>query len=408
MPSSFTWLDYSEYERQKMADVIALFREKSTRDELGLGSVRDVFADKLFPGTSTIQTRAKYFLFVPWAFRSLEESNVSSAKAKKRLRKLEVKLIHALLECEDQNGLIGRQAKETLQRFPSSIYWQGLREWGIRLFDGSEAEYRKALDSFYIRRRGYSASADEFDGETRTESIPANWDVNLPLIPEDFPENQTLNLKTEQAEYLREKILMNCSESMLAFLLSGSQQINTSWAWDLKNAVSDDLKAILENGQNFSEAMHGSQLLYNLMLAEKRGAEGLVADYRTEIEDWWEVVCARESDLIGWNVEAFWRFVYSCNPKISHRAKRFITSWIVLIQEADQLSFVDEQPARLLVEQREHQLKRKLSRLSNVRALELWGGRAGADQLDLRWRSARTIVSDILEGIGAVGETSVA
>jgi hypothetical protein len=66
MLSSFTWLDYSEYDHRKMLDVIDLFGGKTKRDELGLGGVRDAFADLLFPGTPTIQTVAKYFLFVPW------------------------------------------------------------------------------------------------------------------------------------------------------------------------------------------------------------------------------------------------------------------------------------------------------------------------------------------------------
>ena len=48
--SAFVWLDYSERERRKMLDVVDLFREHDTRDELGIGSVRDAFADMLFPG----------------------------------------------------------------------------------------------------------------------------------------------------------------------------------------------------------------------------------------------------------------------------------------------------------------------------------------------------------------------
>jgi len=80
MPSSFTWLDYSEHERRKMLDVIDLFGEKTTRDELGLGGVRDAFADLLFPGTTTIQTVAKYFLFVPWMYMNLERKQVPSSK----------------------------------------------------------------------------------------------------------------------------------------------------------------------------------------------------------------------------------------------------------------------------------------------------------------------------------------
>jgi hypothetical protein len=62
--SEFVWLDYSERERRKMLDIVDLFREHDTRDELGIGSVRDTFADLFFPGTSTIMTRARYFLLV--------------------------------------------------------------------------------------------------------------------------------------------------------------------------------------------------------------------------------------------------------------------------------------------------------------------------------------------------------
>jgi len=66
MASSFGWVDFSEEERKKMVNLIHLFDEQDTRDELGIGSVRDAFSNLLFPGTSTVQTRAKYMLFIPW------------------------------------------------------------------------------------------------------------------------------------------------------------------------------------------------------------------------------------------------------------------------------------------------------------------------------------------------------
>jgi hypothetical protein len=87
MPSIFSWLDYSEQHRRQMLDVIDLFREQETRDEIGIGTVRDAFADALFPGTSTILTRARYFLFVPWVYRQLESKRVPSDQAKARARK---------------------------------------------------------------------------------------------------------------------------------------------------------------------------------------------------------------------------------------------------------------------------------------------------------------------------------
>lgn len=44
MHSSFSWLDYSEHDRQKMVNVIASYLEKDTRDELGIDLIRDGYA----------------------------------------------------------------------------------------------------------------------------------------------------------------------------------------------------------------------------------------------------------------------------------------------------------------------------------------------------------------------------
>ncbi len=63
--SSLAWIDFDEAERQRAQRIMALFQERETRDELGLGAIRDSIADHLFPGTSTIQTRLRYMLFIP-------------------------------------------------------------------------------------------------------------------------------------------------------------------------------------------------------------------------------------------------------------------------------------------------------------------------------------------------------
>ena len=81
MPSSFAWLDYSEVERDRMQEALAKFREQDTRDEIGIGVIRDALADWLFPGTSTIQTRVRYFLFAAWMYRQLEANPPTSRDA---------------------------------------------------------------------------------------------------------------------------------------------------------------------------------------------------------------------------------------------------------------------------------------------------------------------------------------
>ena len=66
MQPTLTWIDLTASDRDTMRRVLDLFSEKGTLDEMGLGSLRDTVSDALFPGTSYIQTRLRYVLFVPW------------------------------------------------------------------------------------------------------------------------------------------------------------------------------------------------------------------------------------------------------------------------------------------------------------------------------------------------------
>ena len=66
--SGLAWIDFDQADRDRTRRIIDLFDEKDTRDELGLGALRDALSDLMFPGTSTIQTRLRYMLFVPWIY----------------------------------------------------------------------------------------------------------------------------------------------------------------------------------------------------------------------------------------------------------------------------------------------------------------------------------------------------
>ncbi len=85
--SQITWMDFSESDRRKMVRVISMFKQRDTRDEMGLARIRDGFADLFFPGTTTIQTRAKYFLYIPWLFRTYEKKRMSASKVQERLKR---------------------------------------------------------------------------------------------------------------------------------------------------------------------------------------------------------------------------------------------------------------------------------------------------------------------------------
>jgi hypothetical protein len=60
------WIDFSPADRAKVGTVLDLLKPEGMVDELGIGIIRDALANLMFPGISTIQTRAKYFFIIPY------------------------------------------------------------------------------------------------------------------------------------------------------------------------------------------------------------------------------------------------------------------------------------------------------------------------------------------------------
>ena len=84
--SSIGWLDLDAAASERVATLLRSLEEPGTLDVLGLGSIRDAFSDMLSPGTSTVQTRLRYFIFLPWIFKSLEDQDLSAAEFARKLR----------------------------------------------------------------------------------------------------------------------------------------------------------------------------------------------------------------------------------------------------------------------------------------------------------------------------------
>src|SRR3546814_13724285 len=120
--SSLAWIDFDEAERQRAQRIMALFQERDSRDELGLGAIRDAISDHLFPGTSTIQTRLRYMLLIPWIFRMLEGRDGSERELSAQARALEVRLTEALKAGGETNALFRRASRAPLPPLPPPLH----------------------------------------------------------------------------------------------------------------------------------------------------------------------------------------------------------------------------------------------------------------------------------------------
>ncbi|MDP9469638.1 MAG: DUF6361 family protein [Chloroflexota bacterium] len=403
--STFGWLDHDDGERRRMMEVINLFREKGTLDELGIGTIRDTFAEHFFPGTSTIQSRARYFLFIPWLYRQIESERVPSNRAGRRARELQWRLVQSLQAGGEGSsaGLIGIEAGENLQRLPSMIYWQGLRRWGIRLFEGSIDRYHASLDGYYREERAARTS----EAGELLDMAHRNWHGSLPPCPANLLDQTTFALSTEEAEFLSERIRRSCGLSLLAACLTpGVKNIRRAGApWDLKglDSLQSDLQQDIADARRYSLVMEGAVLLYNHMLAELAAERGISSDpsrierYSKALDRWADEIVGEQAELQAWDRPAFWHRVRFLNPRVAPGAIRFSDDWIARGIAAP-ASIRDDPLVRLLIRERERRLKGSLARLHNPRALEKWSGGSGVGRLTYRWGSAQRILLDILNG----------
>jgi hypothetical protein len=407
--SSFAWLDYSARERRTMLSVVDLFREKGTVDELGLGTIRDAFADRLFPGTSTLQSRTRYWLFIPWLYERLEGAKVRSADADSRIRQLQAELVGSLEKGGESEGVIGIERKEKVLRPPSFVYWAGLSRHGILLFPGSIGRYHASLDSYY-RSGGHRRS--EGDESELIDAGRRNWHAGLPEAPADLLKGATFQLTRPEAEYLRERFVTRVDGSMLAWALQHPADLqgrHAPWQHPRIGEAPPELRHVVEQGERFSLLMYGAVLAYNAAMADLAAARGhqqptLADEYRASYAEWVEQrIKPRLGELRAWDRGELWRLVSAMLHGRIGRTRDFSERWMAALI-AHPMEALDDPATRSLIAAREREMKGQLARLHNPRTLERWNGRSGVYELTYRWGQGRTVLQDIASGLRASGE----
>ena len=407
--SSFSWLDFDDREAQRMGEVLSVFDDRDTVDSLGLGVVRDSFSNQLFPGTSTNQTRARYFLFAPWICLQLEQGRVSPGQFPAKLREAEVALIGALRAggVGGGEGMFGYRVRDRIRQLPTEVYWSGLGRLGILRRPATLEEYRRSLP--HLDEWARRTERDD-DGQLLTAPARA-WDAGLPPAPAGFPASPTdLNLTAREAQYLADRIVSATATdgTLFAELAHRPEHVRGASApWEVPQGRFDaPLVELLHHARCFSDTVYGASLLYNLILSERAeevlGADhsSLIDDLELKLDDWAAAIEDRRPVLEAWrsDLARFWGIVERSGP-VRRTTQRFVTRWFDQAL-ADPAGVAGDAEVRAGIVQREHQLKGPLARLSHTAPLENWKGEPFApDPLTFRWGIAKRILSDIARGL---------
>ena len=401
------WIDFSPEHRDKVASVIDLLKPEGRVDELGIGVIRNALSDILFPGTSTIQTRAKYFLIIPRIFKEFQtkyENKKTKPKLKDYLKNRENQVIRILAEKfkdTEELGIIGITLAGTpisreLARNPSSIYWTGLRLFRIIRTRLSLTEYIAKHDKQESFIDLLAITEDE-KGDDRDAGYEDAFGVSLPDNNRDWDRELSIDLEYEEAGFLRDKIIDNHSDKLIGQVLKDKKLMdvfvkirNFRDMCDVfsEKAIPQKTKTHLKLAKDFDEIIHGAHIRYNCLLQGKFGTDAKLNEFSEMWDDWW-----RQITTDGLVHEFDENQLIELSTTLKTFTRTFVQNWVDGIRKSKPIPFFDR-----LVTNQERANKGGKARL-RVGATERVSDWIGIDGLSYRFPVARTIVNDIKQGL---------
>lgn len=392
------WIDFSKNERNKVLNVLDSLSEAGTLDELGIAPVRDGYANLFFPGTSTIQTKAKYFLCVPYAFKDLERSGETNPnRMHKTLSAIEERCGKKFFqESPNSDGIIGRRALAAgswVKRAPSDAYWAGIRRLGIFVGGNmSIAEYLRYVCLANDKKDTLKNLGNRNDGaeETESDDLGAGQDLhkrfwNLPTYTKTWLDDISIDLTKEEAVFLKKQIVQNCKGSMFAFVMQNDKRdfAEIKKFEDLGGAYisrfPDEIQTDYYNAVAFSEFIYALRVLYNIIVSSGENEEA---------NSEWSKLESNLSTIADVEINAIFDRLGITNPLLL----RF------LLSAQEQMRANDIDGLKESVIKREVHLK-GVARAKTKHAGEfdktVW---FGGKRLDYRFYDAQTIIKDIFEG----------
>lgn len=411
--SSLGWIDFSSEDSAKVRTVLDLLSDTGVIDELGIGVIRDSFADRMFPGISTVQTRPKYFVLTAHLLKDYAEKEVNKLRPRSLVKYLEdeekwcrIQLVETHGEGRQNLGIIGgtfgTDQNRDVVRKPSSIYWTGLRQYGFisppnlslaefgrRLSDGHHRLHSLLKDS--VEERG--DDEDAMDHEHRLRIL-------APEMPDDYWETLSIHLSKEEAEFLRCQIRAHQPDSLIGQILMDdaimdeilelpdSANFEDFAALPFQSSLeSESLRATVRQARDFWRLLEGAHVRYNIQLQELLGTSEMIGDLVKRWEIWRQML---PQYLAEWSTDFMWAVVRERGSIPKPSTRQFVEEWI----DECYKGAASQARCDALVKRQELRNKGKRARLrgSAAEGINHW---IGLDGLNYRFGEVYQLVRDI-------------
>ena len=383
------WVDFSKSDRDMVLSVLRQLTEPGAVDELGIGTIRDGFSDILFPGTSTIQTRAKYLFIIPYICLELERSgNLRPREFIQAMEQNELDLID-ILAVDGAEGIIGQRSRQTLRRKPSAIYWGALRTFGFLSEPVALSEYAAlqfARHNAAEQQKSSGKRKARYEDDTTDDSDTGMSGASfwrVPSIDKKWRESLTISLTNDEAIFLRDKILTmpRTRDSLLALILQEKRYDFIEYERfedidDMQNIMPPVMWSDYQLARAFSRFVYGAQVRYNVIYSKGMN------DYANE--EWSKYIDERPTVNLS---------------EIQARLKP--RSSIMLFLKRFQAALDNESELDQLIIRREKDLKGMArAKLTNTELYPYSDNSVNMVPLSYRMPNVQQIVRDTFEGVG--------
>jgi len=413
LASAIGWVDFSSEHREKVKSVIDLLSTPGVIDELGIGVIRDSFSDSLFPGLSTIQTRAKYFITVPRLFKDYEKLPAHQRRKRKLadfLKDHENLCMEAMVanHADDpQNGIIGESFADKqgeVQRKPSSVYWTGIRQFGLIHTNLSLQAFNRKFANPDQPLHDLIQGSDKTMGDDPDAAEQANETINTTAYGDDWIESLTIHLSHEEASFLSRQIEARVPLSLLGQILLDAdvrrQFLDLPFEWNFTTFADEapfleqfpkDLQRTIAAASDFWQLMYGAHIRYNCLIQGKRGTRQLKSEFESFWGEWKDSLTSFPWER--WNTGYLWELTKLHHHRVKNYTIEFVEAWIAGVHDGSSTESLDA-----LVTRQERLNKKSRARLhptADVSENE-W---VGINDLNYRLNVARNVVNDINTGL---------
>lgn len=399
------FVNFNTEEKKRVAKMMQLLQESEAIEELGIGRVRDHFSNTLFPGTSTLQHHAKYFVIMPslyyhTAFKSRKFQNL--AEISRYIKEAEIQITRQLSEDEngvlrsDLTGITGintyKEALNDYNKFvkydPAYIYGSGLARYGIipdtaverLILELNKKHFADPHNKSNLKSEDATEDAGDMSGDKQV--------IKTCGKSYDFFNGKTLSLalSEEEATFLKERIQESCEGTMLTYLIDCKYDIPEHIGYfDIEGILTElnpDVVDVYKKSVLFSKLMHLIDWRFNYSYFDSFDNTDeakvcddeynkLLVEYKKEIND---------KDAYN----ALFDYINSIDIMLTEFCKACYDAII----SGEPTVKVDQ-----LVKAREHTVKRERSKIGNSAYKSQ--GRSKPIPNTFRWETVRTMVNEI-------------